>query len=183
MNSLKRILTRGHLLLTNAKEACQRLQIGLLAGEQKSAVEHVEPYGFTSHAHRGAEVLAAFFGGDRSHGVVITVADRRYRLKGLKEGEVAIFDDVGQKVWLTREGILIESAKRITGRAPEALWDVQKSTFTGDVIIQKGVAVAEGCTVSGSIHADGDVTAGSISLQNHVHSGVQGGPSNTGGPQ
>lgn len=38
-------------------------------------------------------------------------------------------------------------------------------------------------TVSGKVTAGGDVTAGSISLQNHVHSGVKPGPSITGAPQ
>ena len=46
-----------------------------------------------------------FFDGDRSHGIVFTIADRRYRLKPLKTGEVAIFDDLGQKVHLTRDGL------------------------------------------------------------------------------
>lgn len=36
---------------------------------------------------------------------------------------------------------------------------------------------------TGQINAEGDVTAGDISLQTHVHGGVQSGPSTTGGPQ
>ena len=31
-----------------------------------------------------------FTGGNRSHGALVVVGDRRYRLKGLKEGEVAL---------------------------------------------------------------------------------------------
>jgi phage baseplate assembly protein gpV len=42
--------------------------------------------------------------------------------------------------------------------------------FTGDL------------TVTGAITATGDVTAGSISLQNHVHSGVKAGPDESGPP-
>lgn len=38
------------------------------------------------------------------------VADRRYRLQGLKTGEVALYDDIGQCVHLTRGGILIKGA-------------------------------------------------------------------------
>lgn len=37
-------------------------------------------------------------------------------------------------------------------------------------------------TIAGTIQTTGDVIAGTISLQNHVHSGVQGGDSNTGAP-
>ena len=36
---------------------------------------------------------------------------------------------------------------------------------------------------TGGIDATGDITAGSISLKSHTHSGVQSGGSNTGGPQ
>lgn len=37
-------------------------------------------------------------------------------------------------------------------------------------------------TFQGTIQTTGDIVAGTISLQNHVHSGVQGGDSNTGAP-
>ncbi len=44
------------------------------------------------------------------------------------------------------------------------------TTINGDLI------------VNGKITSTGDTVAGGISLMTHVHSGVQGGPSNTGGP-
>lgn len=53
-------------------------------------------------AHAGAEAVVLFPSGDRSHGVVISVADRRYRLKGLKSGEVAIYTDEGDSIILKR---------------------------------------------------------------------------------
>ena len=37
--------------------------------------------------------------------------------------------------------------------------------------------------VNGNIHADGDIVAGSISLQNHRHGGVKGGSDSTGAPR
>lgn len=37
--------------------------------------------------------------------------------------------------------------------------------------------------VGGKIHADGDIVAGSISLQNHRHGGVKGGSDSTGAPR
>ncbi|NIH12528.1 MAG: phage baseplate assembly protein V, partial [Serratia symbiotica] len=81
-----RVVVRG----VNSALACQQVDISLVAGETKNGMEYLEPYGFTSTAHAGAEGVALFLGGDRSHGVVINVADRRYRLKSLKSGEVAI---------------------------------------------------------------------------------------------
>lgn len=104
------LLSRGVVAAVDAARKMQSLQLRLLAGEPKDNVEHFEPYGWTSHPKANAEVIAVFFDGDRSHGVVLCVADRRYRLTGLAEGEVAIHDDLGQKVHLTRAGIVINGA-------------------------------------------------------------------------
>ena len=108
--SVKNLISRCTVALVNAKGKLQALQIRMLAGEVKDGVEHLESYGFTSHPHDGAEGVAVFPGGDRSHGVVIVVADRRYRLQGLKAGEVALHDDQGQCVHLTREGMVVKGA-------------------------------------------------------------------------
>lgn len=46
-----------------------------------------------------------------------------------------------------------------------------------------GIQIDGDINVNGSIKTSGDVTAGNISLQNHVHSGVRSGDSTTGKPQ
>lgn len=107
---LGNLLARGAVSAVNAAAKLQTLQVKLLAGEIKDRVEHMEPYGYTAHPHPGAEAVAGFFDGDRSHGVVLVVADRRYRQTGLAAGEVAIYDDLGQRVHLTRAGIVIDGA-------------------------------------------------------------------------
>lgn len=107
---LGNMLARGTVVLVNAATKMQTLQVKLLSGEAKDGIEHFEGYGLTVKPHPGAECVALFFGGDRSHGVVIAVADRRYRMTGLAEGEVALHDDLGQHVHLTRTGIVVYSA-------------------------------------------------------------------------
>lgn len=92
----------------------QELQVELLSDEVHDGVEHFTPYGFTAHPKKGAEAIMLAVGGLRSHGLVITVADRRYRLTSLAEGEVALHDDQGQKIHLTRDGIVILSDKGVT---------------------------------------------------------------------
>jgi len=68
-------------------------------------------------------------------------------------------------------------------------YDRSSSTLTVDCVgtvnitAASGVAIIGDVTVSGSVVAGGDVTAGSISLQSHVHGGVESGGSSTGGPQ
>ena len=107
------MLARGTVAVANAAGKMQALQLRLLAGEVKENVEHFEPYGFTSRPHGGAEAVTVFLDGDRSHGIAIVVADRRYRLVALESGEVALHDDQAQKVHLTRDGIVIETPKTL----------------------------------------------------------------------
>lgn len=122
--SLQNMVSRCTVALATAARKMQALQIRLTAGEVKDDVEHMEPYGYTSNPHPGAEGVAVFPGGDRSHGVVLVVADRRYRLQGLKQGEVALHDDQGACVYLTREGPVVKA-----GGKPILFTDASKARF------------------------------------------------------
>jgi len=55
-------------------------------------------------------------------------------------------------------------------------------TVTGVIAVENQQGATNASTFSGSITTTGNVTAGSIDLQHHVHTGVQSGSSNTGGP-
>lgn len=105
---LGNMLARGTVVMAKSTTRMQALQVKLLSGEVKDGVEHFEAYGLTAHPKGGAEHITLFLGGDRSHGVTIMVADRRHRPTGLAEGEVALYDDLGHKVHLTRNGIVID---------------------------------------------------------------------------
>lgn len=83
------LIGRAVVKSISAATKCQTVDVSLIAGEPKAGVEHLEPYGFTARANSGAEAVVLFPDGDRSHAVVVTVSDRRYRLKGLQTGEVA----------------------------------------------------------------------------------------------
>ena len=104
------MLARGVLRQVNDGDALQILQATFLAGETRAGLERFQQYGYTAHPHPGAELLSVFLGGNRDHGIVIAVDDRRYRLKGLEQGEVAVYDDLGHTVHLTRAGIVIDGA-------------------------------------------------------------------------
>jgi phage baseplate assembly protein V len=123
-NVLARAVVRG----IDTASKCQMLQISMPGGEGKSDIEHLEPYGFTSAALEGAEAVAAYFDGDRSHGVVLVVADRRYRLKGLKSGEVAIYDNEAKSVTLTQNGIVVDG-----GGKPIIFKNATKARFEMDI--------------------------------------------------
>ncbi|SET27147.1 phage baseplate assembly protein V [Pseudomonas sp. NFR09] len=163
--SLMNLLVRGTVVLGNAAKKMQALQMRLLAGEVKDGLEHFEPYGLTSHPLPGAEGIAAFLGGDRSHGVVLVVSDRRYRIQAMEPGEVAIYTDEGDKIHLKRGRII----------------DIETQTLN----IKAGVAVnidTPMITQTGKIVSDGDQIAGGVSQIEHPHSGVMPGTGQSGPP-
>ena len=125
------LIGRAVVKSISAATKCQTVDVSLIAGEPKAGVEHLEPYGFTARANSGAEAV---------------VSDRRYRLKGLQTGEVAVYDDQGQSVTLTREGIVVDGAgKTITFRnAPKARFEMDLEV-TGQV---KDLCDSGGTTMS-----------------------------------
>ncbi len=88
----------------------QAVQVKLLDGEVRDGVEVLMQYGHASHPPGQPEGLYFAVGGDRDHGVMICLADRQFRLRNLESGESALYDDLGQVVHLTREGIIVRGA-------------------------------------------------------------------------
>lgn len=189
---LRGLLGRGVVESVDDTPMMRTVQAEFLPGDVREGLEHFEPYGFTSRVKEGAEAIGAFFNGDRSHGVVLVTADRRFRLH-VEEGEVAVFDDQGQKVVLKRDGILVETPKNLTAtvggnalatvsgtttlKSGAVTIDAPSVNITGTLSVDGhisgagGLAVSggSGAAVTGSITATGDITAGSISLQGHTH--------------
>ncbi len=165
MSNLKNILVRGTLSLVDGLKKLQELQVKLLAGEIKDGMEHFEAYGFTSYPKAGAEVLAGFFGGDRSHGVVICVADRRFRLQGLKSGEVAMYTDEGDKLHFKRGRVIEIETMTLRVKAETAVeFDTPLIRTTGKIV------------------SAGDQVAAGISQVGHGHTEVMKGPAVSGPP-
>lgn len=114
LNRVQNMVSRGTVSRVDDAPKMQEVQVELLADETQEAVEHIQPYGLSTHPRPGAEVVMVALGGIRSAGIVIAAGDRRFRLTSLAEGEVALHDDQGQKVHLTRDGIVIASAQGIS---------------------------------------------------------------------
>ena len=102
------MISRAIITAVNDSDGLQVLQLTGLANETLDGVERVQEYGFTSHPLAGAIGVLACVAGNRDHGVVVAVDDRRYRLVGLAAGEVALHDDQGQMVIIRRNGITVE---------------------------------------------------------------------------
>ncbi len=95
-------VSRGIVRLIADGGGLQLVQAGLMANETRSNLERLQEYGFTSVPLPGAEAAVIFVGGNRDHGLVIAVDDRRYRLKPLEGGEVALYTDEGDYIKLGR---------------------------------------------------------------------------------
>lgn len=138
----------------------QEVDVNLHAGEKKTKIERFQQYGFTSvplkesdsgqqggsggggsggsgggqqQKGKAAEALVAFLGANRSHAVVFMVDDRRHRLKNMKPGESAMYDDQGQRHMIRRGGVTTSVPKgmKITKEVVEAKQQDDKSKDKG----------------------------------------------------
>lgn len=171
--SIGNMLARGVVSAVSSALKMQGLQVKLLAGEVKDGLEHFEPYGYTSHPKAGAEAVTVFMDGDRSHGMVIVVADRRYRLQGMAAGEVALYDDQGQKIHLTRSGIVVDGAGK-----PITIQNTPSVTMTTPLVNMSGnLAVAGNIVAQGDISDHGNKSMAGMrgTYNSHTHNDPQGG--------
>ena len=67
--------------------------------------------------------------------------------------------------------------------APNIILDTPLTTITGEIQAGTNPSYSRTATFNGTITTTGDVVAGSISLDTHVHTGVQPGGGDTGGPR
>lgn len=161
-NRVMMMFGRGVLRGVNDSNGRQQVQVELLKNELRDGVEHMQNYGFTSHP-TGGDVAVAFIGGNREQGIVLVVDDRRYRIP-LQAGEVAIYDDQGNKVELLREMIKVTAVQHVEVVAPT-------------------IKLVGNLDVLGNITSTGTVTNNGKNIgSTHQHGGVTIGGSNSGAP-
>lgn len=93
-------------------------------------------------------------------------------------------EDSGNAVLQTKDGTVRIAIwpNKVKMTAPQVLVDTPLMTVTGTLNVQNVNGSSMPCIISGSIHASGDIVAGAISLEGHVHTGVTTGGGDTGGP-
>jgi phage baseplate assembly protein V len=169
-NRLRLVVARAVLGLVNDAAKLQAVQVTLQDGVVRDQVERFQQYGLTGVPLPGAEGIALSVGASTDHTVVICVDDRRYRLKGLAAGEVALYDDLGHKVYLTRNGIVIDGAGHLVKMQNLSKLRVEAGIdATGEI---KDLCDGAGKTMSSMRTAHNG--------HNHTENNVLGGP--TGGP-
>lgn len=172
------MLSRAVVLLVDDDKSLQSLQVSLLADETRDDVERFQNYGFTSRPLPGAEAIAGAIAGMRDHVVVLAVDDRRYRLRGLQGGEVAIYTDEGDKLVLKRGGVMEMTAAtkvRLVTPLVEATQDMHVlGTITADGNIDSGASITAAANVADQGGAK--TMAGMRTVYNGHHHGASAAP-------
>jgi phage baseplate assembly protein V len=135
-NRVMMMFARGVVRGVTDSNGRQQLQVELLKDELRDDVEHMQNYGFTSHA-TGGDVAVAFIAGNREQGIVLAVDDRRYRIT-LNAGEVAMYDDLGNKVELLRDMVKVTAVQHAEVQAP-TIKLIGEIELVGNVKIQGNI--------------------------------------------
>ena len=164
-----RLAFRGVITLVKAAGNVQLLQVDGLAGEQLQDNELFQHYGFTSNPPPGTMAIILPIGGKTAHGVIIATEHGSYRVD-LRSGESAIYDNQGQKVHLTRDGIVIDGAgKPVTVQnTPSVDFITPQVNLSGDLTVEGMITGQAGMSITGSF-SNNDTDVGS----EHKHGGVE----------
>jgi len=129
-------LAQGLVKVVNDSAGIQIMQVKFNPLQTIDNLPRCAEYGFTSNPPEDSDAVVAFAGGDRSNGVVIATGNAKYRMKQLATGEVAIHDNIGQSVYLTASGIVINGGGNpmIITNTPEITADTPMLKCTGDIL-------------------------------------------------
>lgn len=162
--ALGRIRTAFRAVLTNiaSNTPIQLMQADALSGEQLQDNELMQHYGFTSVPLKGTQAIVLPIGGKTAHGIIIATEHTTYRLKGLKNGEVALYDDQGQSIVLTRGGIVIDGAGLpiLIHNTPSVTADTPSYHMTGNLRVDGDISNGGDVTTEGSNSTKGDISSG-----------------------
>ncbi|WP_431276283.1 phage baseplate assembly protein V [Variovorax ureilyticus] len=130
------VVGRGRITTGNDAGMVQTQQVQIGELETRDNTKRVAEYGFTSMPLPGCHAVVIFVGGDRSNGVIIGTNDQNARMKNLQPGEVAIYDDQGQSVYITRSGIVINGGGKPIEieNTPQITADTPLLRTTGDLL-------------------------------------------------
>lgn len=183
---------RGGLNVVKSGGEIQKAQVSALADETLQDVELMQHFGFTSVPPANTEAVVIPIGGKTTHGIVIATENGAFRVKDLKNGEVAIYDQSGSTIILKNGRVIEIECDRFNVKCKQyqvtatdganfvtpKLETNQQFVSQGQISGNGGMAVQGGGgasfsgnvqQTSGSFRTTGDVSAGAVSLKNHTH--------------
>jgi phage baseplate assembly protein V len=144
------MLGRGIIKAIDDSGGLQKLQVSFLKNETTNGLERMQEYGFTSWPLPEAEVMAGFIAGNRDHGIIIAVDDRRYSFKVDAQGNVCIYTELdkghgtGHRIYLKRNRDIemrcntydkkadTDETKNITGNKTKTVGINDSETISGN---------------------------------------------------
>lgn len=134
-NQSRGMISRAVVTAQHDGGEAQTVDVTTHASVDRSAVEVVQQFGFTSMAPGGAMVVVLAVGGDQSDLVALPVAAPGARLGGLNPGDTAIYSANGSRIIIRADGVIeVNATQKVVGKAPN--WDIE-----GDVKIKGDVDI------------------------------------------
>ncbi|EER47728.1 phage baseplate assembly protein V [Actinobacillus minor NM305] len=156
---------RGVLNLVKSGSDIQQVQVSGLADETIQDLELMQHFGFTSVPPAGTQVVVIPLGGKTTHGIIVATENGSFRVKNLKNGEVAIYDSSGSTIILKNNRVIdVECDAYNVKCKTYQVTASEGATINGDLTQAVG-----SFSTSGDVTASGDVSANGTSLSTHKH--------------
>lgn len=190
-NRIMMMIGRAVLTAVDDSKGIQLLTMSLLNAEVRDKIERMQNYGFTSHPKPNAEGIVVFPGGDRSHGICIVCDDRTFRLKPMAEGEVALYSDEGDYVWLKRDRkmfintmeLTVDAGTKVVVNTPDATVNCQTAEVNATSqmdINTPTLNISDDVNIGGNLDVTGNIDSGAtITAATNVQTTASGGISLT----
>lgn len=182
------MIGRCILSALNSAPGVQSASVTIMADENMKGVEYMEPYGFTSVPLAGSEGIILNIGAQRGACVALCLGSRKFRLRGLKSGEVALYTDEGDKLVFERGNVVrLTTRNLIADAAEKAVINAPETEITGHLTVREGITwggVANGFDGAarmegGLFNTGGEISSNGKVLDTHTHTCPDG---ETGGP-
>ena len=169
------VIGRGRIKTGSDDGPVQMHQIRLSRFETFDDIPRLSEYGFNSMPPPESDAVLVFAGGNRRDGVIVATGNQQFRMRSMKPGEVSISDNLGQSIYLTQQGIVIDGAGLpiLVQNTPSVTLDTPTVHATGDVhidgelVVMKDATVGQNVNVSQNVTAQGDISDhGSKSMAN-----------------
>lgn len=154
------VIGRGKIKTGKDDGAAQVQQVRLGAFETFDDITRLAEYGFNSMPPPDTDAVMMFVGGNRLDGVIIATGNQTYRMRSLKPGEVSISDNLGQSVYLTQSGIVVNGGglPMLVTNTPSVTLDTPLVHATGDMTVDGNLHVQQNVQVDQNITATGDIS-------------------------
>lgn len=164
---------------TGSITAIVQLSVPSLGDKITSDVPIHGSYGFWHNPMPGCQHTMLNLNGMDGNGRSIATHDERYRPLGLVAGDTCQGDANGQLVWLSG-GTALNMLANATANLTAPTVNINASTAAN--LTTATFTINGNVQINGWVNSTGNMTAGSIDLETHKHTGVGTGSGTSGGP-